>query len=141
MNGAAGRLMLQLTPPLLAGRSTIGVFSETMSLSVKEGDSVTLSPQLTEIKKDDVIDWRFGDILIARVRNNNNPSVYEDALDGKFRGRLKLDGQTGDLTITNFRNTDTGDYEVTNSINTIRKKFNVTGECLMHVSVIISSFT
>ncbi len=45
-----------------------------------------------------MIDWRFGDVLIARVRNNNNPSVYKDALDGQFSGRLTLNGQTGDLT-------------------------------------------
>uniref|UniRef100_A0A8C2HXI2 Ig-like domain-containing protein n=1 Tax=Cyprinus carpio TaxID=7962 RepID=A0A8C2HXI2_CYPCA len=74
-----------------------GVFGE--SLSVKEGDSVTLFPQLTEIKKDDVIDWR---------------------------GRLQLNGQTGDLTITNFRSTDTGDYEVSNIINNFRKTISVT---------------
>lgn len=107
-----------------------GVFGETMSVSVKEGDSFTLFPGLTEIKKDDVIDWRFGDILIARVRNNNNPSVYEDALEGKFRGRLKLNGQTGDLTITNTTSTDAGVYEVSNSINTIKKTFSITGECI-----------
>ncbi len=70
-----------------------GVFGE--SVSVKEGDPVTLFPELSEIKKDDVIDWRFGDSLIARVRNNNNASVYEDALNGKFSGRMNLNGQTG----------------------------------------------
>ncbi len=117
-----------------------GVFGE--SVSVKEGDSVTLSPELSEIKKDDVIDWRFRDSLIARVRNNNNPSVYEDALNGTFSGRMNLNGQTGNITITNFRNTDAGDYEVSNSINTIKKTFSVTaGECLMHFSVNISLFT
>ncbi len=119
-----------------------GVFGEKMSVSVKEGESVTLYPELSEIKKDDVIDWRFGDSLIARVRNNNNASVYEDALNGKFSGRMNLNGQTGDLTITNFRNTDAGDYEVSNSINTFKKTFSVSGgECLMHFSVIISLFT
>ncbi len=117
-----------------------GVFGE--SVSVKEGDSVTLSPELSEIKTDDVIDWRFRDSLIARVRNNNNPSVYEDALNGTFSGRMNLNGQTGNITITNFRNTDAGDYEVSNSINTIKKTFSVTaGECLMHFRVNISLFT
>ncbi len=116
-----------------------GVFGE--SVSVKEGDPVTLSPELSEIKEDDVIDWRFGDILIARVRNNNNASVYEDALNGKFSGRMNLNGQTGNLTITNFRNTDAGDYEVSNSINTFKKTFSVSGGYLMHFSVNISLFT
>uniref|UniRef100_A0A673MMJ4 Immunoglobulin domain-containing protein n=1 Tax=Sinocyclocheilus rhinocerous TaxID=307959 RepID=A0A673MMJ4_9TELE len=100
-----------------------GVFGETKL--VNEGESVTLFPRLTEIKKDDVIDWRFEKILIARVRNNNNPTTYDDELDGKFRGRLKLNGQTGDLTITNIKSTDSGVYEITNSINTIRKTFSV----------------
>ncbi len=118
-----------------------GVFGENMSVSVKEGDSVTLSPELSEIKKDDVIDWRFGDSLIARVRINNNPTVYEDALDGTFSDRMNLNGQTGDLTITNFRNTDAGDYEVSNITDTIKKTFSVSGECLMHFSVNISLFT
>ncbi len=108
------------------------------SVSVKEGDSVTLSPELSEIKTDDVIDWRFGDSLIARVRINNNPSVYEDALNGKFSGRLKLNGQTGNLTITNFRNTDAGDYEVSNIIDTIKKTFSVSGGYLMHFKFITS---
>ncbi len=117
-----------------------GVFGQ--SVSVKEGDPVTLSPEPFEIKEDDVIDWRFRDSLIARVRNNNNASVYEDALNGTFSDRLNLNGQTGDLTITNFRNTDAGDYEVSNSINTFKKTFSVTaGECLMHFSVNISLFT
>lgn len=95
-------------------------------ISEEEGNNITIRSGLSGIKQDDVIDWRFKDILIARVRNNNKPSVYGDAIDGKFKDRLKLDGQTGNLTITNFRNTDSGEYEVSNSINTFRKKFNVT---------------
>ncbi|KAL0153094.1 hypothetical protein M9458_051588 [Cirrhinus mrigala] len=112
---------------------------ETKLVSAKEGGSVTLYPQLTEIKKDDVIDWRFGDNLIARVRNNNNPSVYEDELDGKFRGRLQLNGQTGDLTITKIKTTDAGVYEVSNSINTIRKTFSVSAGIVVGVVVLVAA--
>lgn len=100
-----------------------GVFGETVS----EGKPITLRTGLTEIQKGDVIDWRFGAeyILIARVRTDSNPTTYEDALEGKFRGRLQLNGQTGDLTITNIKTTDAGDYEVSNSINTFKKTLTV----------------
>ncbi|XP_016370431.1 uncharacterized protein LOC107710205 [Sinocyclocheilus rhinocerous] len=37
------------------------------SVSVMEGESVTLDPELTDIQSDEEIEWRFGDIRIARV--------------------------------------------------------------------------
>jgi len=69
---------------------------------VFEGDSGTLNTRLTEIKDDDVIQWRFGDTLIAEINKRaDSITVYDDVLDGRFRDRLKLDNQTGSLTITN----------------------------------------
>ena len=77
-------------------------------VSVKEGDSVTINSDLTEMKDDDVIQWRFGyrfgdeNTLIAEINvTADKITVYDDVLDGRFRGRLKLDNQTGSLTITN----------------------------------------
>ncbi|XP_048027292.1 uncharacterized protein LOC125255831 [Megalobrama amblycephala] len=86
------------------------VFDE---ISVKEGDSVTLNSDLTEMKDDDVIQWRFRNetTLIAEINKRvDRFTVYDDVLDGRFRDRLKLDNQTGSLTITNITDEHAGDY-------------------------------
>ncbi|XP_067252877.1 CD48 antigen-like [Chanodichthys erythropterus] len=93
----------------------VGVFGDSdavKSVSVKEGDSVTLNTDLTEIQTDDLILWTFGSKgpLIA-VTNGKTSKIY-DVLDGRFRDRLKLDHQTGSLTITNIRSEHDGDYKV-----------------------------
>ncbi|XP_048031387.1 uncharacterized protein LOC125258476 isoform X2 [Megalobrama amblycephala] len=87
-----------------------------VEISVKEGDSVTLNSRLTEMKDDDVIQWKFGNYknsLIAEINKwANNITVYDDVLDGRFRDRLKLDKQTGSLTITNITAEHTGRYTI-----------------------------
>ncbi|XP_043078571.1 uncharacterized protein si:rp71-36a1.1 isoform X3 [Puntigrus tetrazona] len=101
----------------------VGVFGE--SVSVKEGDSVTLHTDVTEIKTDEEIEWRFNSSRIARMIKND--AVYDN--DVKFRDRLKMDIQTGDLKITDFRITDSGLYKL--EINSPRvsseMKFSVSG--------------
>jgi len=86
------------------------------SVSVLEGDSVTLNSGFTEMMDDDdLILWRFGaeKTLIAEINvMEDSMTVYDDVLDGRFRDRLKLDHQTGSLTITNTRTEHTGLYEV-----------------------------
>ncbi|KAL0161085.1 hypothetical protein M9458_044810, partial [Cirrhinus mrigala] len=81
-----------------------------------EGDSVTLNLDDTDRQRKDLIMWTFGqDILIAQFnRKNNMTKIVNNSADGKFRDRLKLD-QTGSLTITNTRTTDSGLYKVTSS--------------------------
>ncbi|KAI2646954.1 SLAM family member 9 [Labeo rohita] len=84
-------------------------------ISVMEGDSITLNSDLTEIVNDDRIVWMFGieTTLIAGIfKPVNNMTVYDDVLDGRFRDRLKLDIQTGSLTITNIRIEEAGYYKV-----------------------------
>ncbi|XP_016120651.1 uncharacterized protein, partial [Sinocyclocheilus grahami] len=87
------------------------------SVSVTEGDSVTLESGLTEIQKEDRILWKFGRAepltLIAHI--NKEDEIFNTAHgDGVgFRNRLKLDPQTGSLTIMNIRNTDSGLYQIT----------------------------
>ncbi len=85
------------------------------SVSVLEGDSVTLESGITEIMDDDLIHWWFGaeNTLIAEINvMAGSMTVYDDVLDGRFRDRLKLDDQTGSLTITNTTNQHTGLYKV-----------------------------
>uniref|UniRef100_A0A8C1UFT6 Ig-like domain-containing protein n=1 Tax=Cyprinus carpio TaxID=7962 RepID=A0A8C1UFT6_CYPCA len=94
----------------------IGVFGEEVQLvSVMEGDSVTLNSGLTELMDDDEIQWRFWikNTLIAEINKRaDSMTVYDDVLDGRFRDRLKLDNQTGSLTITNTRTQHAGAYEL-----------------------------
>ncbi len=96
------------------------------SVSVNEGDSVTLNI-VTETQT--LIKWKFGTnrILIATIKGNT--STIFNGTDGRFRDRLKLDNQTGSLTITNTRTTDSGLYQVEISRSNGSKdkhRFNVT---------------
>ncbi|XP_042604666.1 uncharacterized protein LOC122134475 [Cyprinus carpio] len=109
----------------LEGKSLRKSFSLVIidEISMKEGDSLTLNSGLTEIK-DDEIQWKLvlEDILIAKIKKQtNNMTVYDDVLDGRFRNRLKLDNQTGSLTITNTTTQHAGAYELL--INNVRKRF------------------
>uniref|UniRef100_A0A9J7Z1H9 Ig-like domain-containing protein n=1 Tax=Cyprinus carpio carpio TaxID=630221 RepID=A0A9J7Z1H9_CYPCA len=120
----------------------VGVFGdkdEVKSVSVMEGDSVTLNSDLTEIQKDDLIMWKLGhdNLLIATLnRVSSKMSIY-DGPDGRFRDRLKLNHQTGSLTITNITTTHSGLYTVNIlSERMIRYRFNVTVYALLPVPVI-----
>ncbi|XP_067235794.1 signaling lymphocytic activation molecule-like [Chanodichthys erythropterus] len=99
--------------------SGVFVADAVKSESVTEGESVSLNSSFTQIHRDEHIEWKFGDILIAKVKNNK--SVFYEIDDGSFRVRLKLDHQTGSLTIINSRTTDSGLYTVSRdtTINTI----------------------
>ena len=89
------------------------MFGDDEVQSVTEGNSFTINSDLTEMKDDDVIQWRIGDknTLIAEINvTADRITVYDDVLDGRFRDRLKLDNQTGSLTITNTRAEHEGEY-------------------------------
>uniref|UniRef100_A0A9J7YHK5 Ig-like domain-containing protein n=1 Tax=Cyprinus carpio carpio TaxID=630221 RepID=A0A9J7YHK5_CYPCA len=90
----------------------IGVFGE--SVSVTEGDSVTLHTDLTEIHEDDDILWKFGaeDSLIAEINRGDQIFSTFKGADGRFKDRLKLDKQTGSLTITDITTELAGVYEL-----------------------------
>ncbi|XP_065122439.2 uncharacterized protein [Paramisgurnus dabryanus] len=81
------------------------VGDEVTSVSVMEGDSVTLQPDLIDIQTADRIVWIFGpgNDRIAQInRAANKISTYDDVLDGRFKDKLKLNTETGELTITNI---------------------------------------
>ncbi len=97
------------------------------SVSVMEGDRVTLQTDVTQISGDEMIVWRFGDEgkLIAKADIEAKSSPLYDT-DERFRDRLELD-QTGSLIITNTRSTDSGFYSVKISrrTQTVYKRFSV----------------
>ncbi len=108
------------------------------SVSVTEGDSVSLNSGLTEIQKRDVITWTFGypETKIAEINREDGIVSTYDGPDGRFRDRLKLNNQTGSLTITDTRTTDSGNYTVLiKGAKTATYRFNVTvyGESGLHV--------
>ncbi|KAK9967199.1 hypothetical protein ABG768_001607 [Culter alburnus] len=83
-------------------------------VSVMEGDSVTLNTGV-QTNQQESIRWYFNDIRIALITGDLS-KICTDVQCNKgterFRGRLKLDHQTGSLTITNTRNTDSGEYHL-----------------------------
>ncbi|XP_077081796.1 uncharacterized protein LOC143735480 isoform X2 [Siphateles boraxobius] len=82
------------------------------SVSVMEGDSVTLNTDVTETQKYLLIQWTFRSTRIAEVSRLTETNSTYDGPDERFTDRLKLD-QTGSLTITNTIISDTGLYKVT----------------------------
>uniref|UniRef100_A0A8C1LE55 Ig-like domain-containing protein n=1 Tax=Cyprinus carpio TaxID=7962 RepID=A0A8C1LE55_CYPCA len=121
-----------------------GVFgsetNETQSVSVMEGDSVTLHTDVTEIHEDDEIMWNFGanNSLIAQI--NRASGIFSTYNDGRFRDRLKLDRQTGSLTITNTTTQHAGHYKVKRIAAELSiKTFNVSVYARLSVPVISSN--
>uniref|UniRef100_A0A671LWN0 Immunoglobulin domain-containing protein n=1 Tax=Sinocyclocheilus anshuiensis TaxID=1608454 RepID=A0A671LWN0_9TELE len=88
------------------------VFGE--SVSVMEGDSVTLHTDVTQIREDDYILWKFGPVksLIAQIRRNFGIFNTFVGPDERFRDRLKLDKLTLSLTITNTTTQHAGVYQL-----------------------------
>ncbi|XP_052447225.1 uncharacterized protein LOC127988486 [Carassius gibelio] len=103
---------------------------ELIPKSVIEGEPVTLDTDRTLLQRDDVIEWKFGGKVIAKISRVAG-KICQKTYDGpeeKFRNRLELDCKTGSLTITNTRTTDSGDYQLqiaTSGRVEIYRKFNV----------------
>ncbi|XP_056303290.1 uncharacterized protein LOC130215498 isoform X2 [Danio aesculapii] len=87
-----------------------GVSGADGLVSVIEGDSITLKPRVADIQKN-MLSYKFGaeGALIA-LRDGNHSSVNYDVSE-RFKGRLHLD-QTGALTISDSKTTDSGLYEL-----------------------------
>ncbi|XP_051763316.1 uncharacterized protein si:dkey-182g1.6 isoform X2 [Ctenopharyngodon idella] len=98
------------------------------TVSVKEGESVTLRTGLIEIQKYDLILWKFEDHLIAEINKRTNQFILEDSRDERFKGRLQLNEKSGSLTISDSETTDSGDYHLnmSRSTHTLQRNIGVT---------------
>ncbi|XP_073721578.1 SLAM family member 5-like isoform X2 [Misgurnus anguillicaudatus] len=117
-----------------------GVFGdEVKSVSVMEGDSLTLQTD-TKLQRDHLILWMFGpqEAVIAEINKEANKFLkYANVLDGRFRDRLQVNNQTGDLTITNINTEDSGLYHINIRSNRITShRFNVIVYARLPVPVI-----
>ncbi|XP_043078689.1 SLAM family member 5-like isoform X2 [Puntigrus tetrazona] len=139
--GLSWRMRVWGRDPVTALQQRSGMFvADTNEIqSVMEGDSVSLNSDLTQIHNE-TIAWTFESekANIAKIRGKKqNFSTFDNVLDGRFRDRLKLDHQTGSLTIMNTRTTDSGLYKLQIlTANLYTKMFNVTVYARLPVPVI-----
>ncbi|XP_052445184.1 SLAM family member 9 isoform X2 [Carassius gibelio] len=91
----------------------IGDTDEVKSVSVTEGDSVSLNSGVSEVQRDDLILWMFNfnnsEIRIAEIHKQvidmfNSKEIFGD--------RLQMDSRTGSLTIRNIRTEHSGFYKL-----------------------------
>ncbi|XP_039538592.1 uncharacterized protein LOC120486567 [Pimephales promelas] len=85
---------------------------EKVSVSVTEEDSVTLNTGVTA-NQQEKIRWYYNDIRIAEITGDLSKictDVQCNEGTERFRDRLKLDHQTGSLTIMNTSTADAGAY-------------------------------
>uniref|UniRef100_A0A8C2FY00 Immunoglobulin domain-containing protein n=1 Tax=Cyprinus carpio TaxID=7962 RepID=A0A8C2FY00_CYPCA len=107
----------------------ITVHDQMKIVQVKERETVTLCTGV--VNQDDVMIWHFNDTLIAEINGHPNKICTDvQCKDGdeRFRDRLKLDNQTGSLTIMNITTTDSGLYklQINSSSCSIIRSFSVT---------------
>ncbi|XP_059424773.1 uncharacterized protein LOC132159252 [Carassius carassius] len=84
---------------------------EMKTKSVVEGEPVTLHPGVTKTPNV-VMTWYCNETLIAEITGDQSKICSDLQCKERFRDRLKLDHQTGSLTITNTRTTDSGEYKL-----------------------------
>ncbi|XP_067237027.1 muscle M-line assembly protein unc-89-like [Chanodichthys erythropterus] len=93
-------------------RLKVSELQNQMIISVKEGESLTLTSGI-KINKDDEVQWLFGDekkkTVIAEIQRGTGKVTVPDE---RFRGRLEMDEKTGSLIITDTRPEDTSFYEL-----------------------------
>ncbi|XDV23566.1 hypothetical protein PO909_028094, partial [Leuciscus waleckii] len=95
----------------LIQHAVFAVGSDEVTVSVMEGDSVTLNPDV-KINQQTDIKWYFDKTRLAQITGDQSKICTDVQCKERFRDRLKLDHQTGSLTITNTRTTDSGLYKL-----------------------------
>ncbi|KAI2647737.1 CD48 antigen [Labeo rohita] len=80
--------------------------------SVKEGESVTLDPGEIKNPSKPKLSWYFNDVHATEINGDQSKICIDGQCDERFRGRLKLDHQTGSLTITNTKTEHAGFFKV-----------------------------
>ncbi|XP_048038442.1 uncharacterized protein LOC125263488 isoform X2 [Megalobrama amblycephala] len=125
-NTDSGEYQLQITSSSI---DSLKIFTVTVSgavvVSMNEGDSVTLNTGVTKNQQDRIM-WYFNHTRIAQINGDIGKLCTDVQCKERFRDRLKLDNQTGSLTITNTRNTDSGVYHLQINNRNSEKIFNVT---------------
>ncbi|XP_056615775.1 uncharacterized protein LOC130430640 [Triplophysa dalaica] len=122
-----------------------GVFGvdadEVKSVSVMEGDSVTLHTDLTHIQRYDKIEWIDESQRALMAQIFTQAISICDGYDERFKVKLKLENQTGSLTITNISIIQSGLYKLKICNNkTSYRRFNVTVYARLPVPFITSDF-
>ncbi|XP_039547167.1 SLAM family member 9 isoform X1 [Pimephales promelas] len=121
-----------------------GVYTdETETISVMEGDSVTLHTGVTEIQRDEQILWTFrhqkSETRIAEIYKQII-SIYDSVDNERFRGRLQIDEKTGSLNITNINTLHSGLYKLQVISEKVKHmSFNIAVYALLTVPVISDS--
>ncbi len=103
--------------------------TDHITMSVMEGDSVSLHTNLTEILNDDTLLWVFGPkgFVISQITRKSDLTSFFVTDDVGFRDKLQVDQKTGSLTIRKTRIRHSGQYKLTISREkSTTKTFNVT---------------
>ncbi|XP_073700572.1 uncharacterized protein [Garra rufa] len=111
--------------------------------SVTEGESVTLDSGVIK-KPNDLVMWYFNDTLVTEITGDQSKICTDEQCKDRFADRLKVDHQTGSLTITNTRTTDSGEYQlqITSRSSSIqRRHLSISSIRRFSVTVIDSSLS
>uniref|UniRef100_A0A673HNV1 Ig-like domain-containing protein n=1 Tax=Sinocyclocheilus rhinocerous TaxID=307959 RepID=A0A673HNV1_9TELE len=136
----SGDYKLQTNSSSSNSSKKINVAVDGESFKECNGESVTLESGETKIKYY-LMTWYYNYSHIAGINRSMSKICTDDQCKERFRDRLKLDHQTGSLTITNTRTTDSGLYTLQINISkssfcvTRDKRFNVTVFCEYPVNI------